>query len=450
MMRLALLSAAVVAALSVGPLSPRLCADNTTPAIVLNISDKLHQTALEAVGDDPRKAGAAIESLRGAGIAGLDALLAANSEALQKKMPAAPGAARVGRGAAKPAAEDPAWARIAAAIDAVAMQKDAYASRLYWYTDFEAAKAEARRQNKPILSLRMMGKLNEDLSCANSRFFRTTLYPDAEVSQYLRAHFILHWESVRPVPVITIDMGDGRKIVRTITGNSIHYVLDSKGRLVDGLPGLYGAKPFLAALDQARKTAISLSKTDTAAFDAGVKRFALERMEQINAAWAADASLTDATGKLEAPTQLQVTNRAKELASATSDELWAKIAAIHPDYAELDLSTRALIVAKNPAALAMPLAISKLAVESPLMKMIRNLQNSIVLDTVKNEYQMHGKIYQIMLTTNRLPLAAFNDKVYAEVFLTPRTDPWLGLAQPDVFAAIQNDGLVAPGAAASR
>ena len=42
-------------------------------------------------------------------------------------------------------------------------------------------------------------------------------------------------------------------------------------------------------------------------------------------------------------------------------------------------------------------------------------------------------------------LAAFNDRVYAELFLTPRSDPWLGLHQPSVYTAIERDGIVYPG-----
>ena len=38
-----------------------------------------------------------------------------------------------------------------------------------------------------------------------------------------------------------IDFGDGRKMERTLTGNSIHYVLDSEGRLIDALPGVFQA-----------------------------------------------------------------------------------------------------------------------------------------------------------------------------------------------------------------
>ena len=48
-----------------------------------------------------------------------------------------------------------------------------YTSQLYWYTDLEAAKAQAKRLGKPILSLRLLGKLTDEFSCANSRFFRT-------------------------------------------------------------------------------------------------------------------------------------------------------------------------------------------------------------------------------------------------------------------------------------
>src|SRR5262245_1041369 len=82
-------------------------------------------------------------------------------------------------------------ARLLADIDAVAAQRDAVWSRLYWYTDLEQAKTAAKAQKKPILYLRMLGKLTDEYSCANSRFFRTVLYANAKVSQLLRDHFVL-------------------------------------------------------------------------------------------------------------------------------------------------------------------------------------------------------------------------------------------------------------------
>jgi hypothetical protein len=135
-------------------------------------------------------------------------------------------------------------------IDQVGMQRYCSRSQLFWYTDFDQAKKAASSSGKPILTLRLLGKLNEDFSCANSRFFRTTLYANEEISGFLREHFILHWQSVRPVPKVTIDFGDGRKLERTLTGNSIHYILTPNGEVVDALPGLYGPKAFLEQITE--------------------------------------------------------------------------------------------------------------------------------------------------------------------------------------------------------
>ena len=33
-------------------------------------------------------------------------------------------------------------------------------------------------------------------------------------------------------------------------------------------------------------------------------------------------------------------------------------------------------------------------------------------------------------------------KVYAELFMTPRSDPWLGLMMSDTYTAIENAGVV--------
>src|SRR5689334_8323640 len=102
--------------------------------------------------------------------------------------------------------------RPAAGLDRVCAQKDAHTSLLYWFTELPAAVAEARRTGRPILSLRLLGRLDEELSCANSRFFRKLLDPEPRINELLRRDFVLHWESVRAVPKVTIDFGDGRRV----------------------------------------------------------------------------------------------------------------------------------------------------------------------------------------------------------------------------------------------
>ena len=90
----------------------------------------------------------------------------------------------------------------------------------------------------------MLGNLTDEYSCANSRFFRTALYANTNVSQILRDRFILVWTSERPVPVVSIAYGDGRVLKRVVerdlgsdifqvvvcgSGGFVHVVLWSEG-----------------------------------------------------------------------------------------------------------------------------------------------------------------------------------------------------------------------------
>lgn len=146
------------------------------------------------------------------------------------------------------------------ALDALCAQHDAHTTLLYWFTDLDAAIAEATRTGRPILSLVLLGRLDQERSCANSRFFRRSLYVDPAINRTLRDRFVLHWRSLRPVPQVTIDFGDGRRLVKTLTGNSAHLVLAPTGRPIDVLPGLFTAAVFARLLDEA----LALAATDHA------------------------------------------------------------------------------------------------------------------------------------------------------------------------------------------
>lgn len=159
---------------------------------------------------------------------------------------------------------------------------------MYWYTDWAKAQAAAKAQKKPILSLRLLGNLDEELSCANSRFFRVALYPNAQVSQYLRDRFILHWQSVRPAPVMTIDFGDGRQLKRTVTGNSIHYIVDAEGRPLEAIPGLYGPQAFLEQLQRGEKLWKQVSTLPGAERQDAIRQYHRDRILAVQTNWTQD------------------------------------------------------------------------------------------------------------------------------------------------------------------
>jgi hypothetical protein len=389
---------------------------------------------------------AAISELRGMGPAGLDALRAQYADEINAHI-ANPTAAR-----------DEQWQRITAALDAVAQQKNSYIAGLYWYTDIDAAKKASKALGRPILSLRLLGKLTDEFSCANSRFFRTVLYPNDEVSAVLHDRFVLHWRSVRPVPTVTIDFGDGRKLERTLTGNSIHYILDSQARPLDALPGLYGPRAFLRGLLNAEKLFQSLAAKNEQERAWMLRDYYAQQHNRIAAAWTID------TGKIggkvpqgfkvspgrdgnnalsiaqlamtKAVTEvniLQGMNMATDQLNKITDETaWKKIAQLHPVDAELDNRSIALIKLQNP-----------LMTDDDFFRLQRKFQELVALDTVRNEYLMHTKLYTWLLKEPvRDDVEKLNEKVYESLFLTPNSDPWLGLFSPEVYTALDNGGVV--------
>jgi hypothetical protein len=437
----------------------------------------LRMLARDLLAEDAARAEEALAELRSAGPKGLEVVLAVYAEEVAR----ADELARQG---------DPRWRRIAAAIDKIAGQKDAWASGLYWYTDIEEAKAAARDSGKPILSLRLLGRLDTDLSCANSRFFRTALYANAEVSTALRERFVLHWKSVRPVPVVTIDMGDGRTIRRTITGNSIHYVLDADGRPVDAVPGLYGPAAFLRTLDEAARVervirgyrdelrAVELAAWHEGQSEAARRRWAEDLMDlgvdvgsfaEAGVSQAAEPAVdgADATAEVyptaveaaplaigksaaEVPLVRAILVDAGTLSDKTTGDASAKIAAIpwHVEDAQLDAGTRRLMAAKfPPAERAGKRAMTKRLLEDPMLRVVANFERSIAEDTVRNEYTFHRQIHDWFAAglADAADVDVLNEKVYAELFLTPSADPWLGLVPADAYAAIDGDGLEEPG-----
>jgi len=410
----------------------------------------------------------AIAELRKLGPKGLDLLFQVYGEQIT----------RLSAQSQRERASDPEWQRLTDALDRVSQQRDSYASRLYWHTDLEQAMAAARASGKPILSLRLLGNLTDEFSCANSRFFRSILYANTTVSAFLRENFVLHWKSVRPAPRVTIDFGDGRKIERTLTGNSIHYVLDADGRVLDAIPGLYGPAAFLKALDQALSAFRSSSGKPGEAREASLRDYHKAAMESIFAEFRADiiragARLNPRFFTIETdasappPNALQAAPRAMTKMVAETKTLksigivdpllvlpqsdgvrervlaslrpesdmteWVKIAALRAVNSRLDASSIALIRSQYP---------SMAPGDAAMSRILQNLEYYLAIDTVRNEF-MHANLHAWLIDGSlSQDVERLNERVYTGFFLTPRSDPWLGLLSPDTYTGLVDGGIV--------
>lgn len=354
------------------------------------------------------------------------------------------------------------------ALDRVCGVRDCADIRLFWYTDLEAARKQARAEGKPILSLRLLGRLDEEFSCANSRYFRTVYYRNREINSLLRERFVLHWRSVRPVPKVTIDFGDGNRLERTLTGNSIHYVLDSRGRLVEALPGLSGPETFLSLLEDSERAAVEAARLS----DANLVRWATARharqlngraesyLEEIRSVPAepepelvvaavppppapeprSETDL-DEVPMARDPWAIQASTRVLETGSKSSgeqpllaalddvtDRELQDLAKLRRPRVHLDADSRAFLLRKH-------------GVTDPAEaeRLVDAFETTVALDEVINEYRTGPAILKKLRDPKEwkdLDLEAFNEWVYEEVFRAPLSDPWMGLAPEDVYVAL--------------
>jgi hypothetical protein len=262
---------------------------------------------------------------------------------------------------------------------------------------------------------------------------------------------------------------------------------------VDALPGLYGARVFLAGLQKAESVARTSEGMGNEARVAALRDYHNASEVEIQTSFLRDLSrvqpenpgplpsslgFTGPLPKLElakangaparAPSAAEAGTRAltktaierpllrpggkpgpgarpgsERIENNLSDEIWQKIAALHEDEATLDPGARMLIRLKSPnARTAVLAAVGKRQVEDPLLRSMRNLERSIAEDTVRNEYTMHTRIHEWLAEQPFVELDQLNSKVYAQLFLTPDSDPWLGLVPADTFSALENDGLI--------
>lgn len=391
--------------------------------------------------------------------------------------------------------------RLEARIDQVAGARYSSRSGLFWHTDWTRAQKEAQRTGKPILSLRMLGKLTDEYSCANSRFFRTTLYVSPSIARQLRERFVLHWRTFRPAPVMTIDFGDGRVLRRTITGNSAHYLLTADGRPLDVLPGMYAPRAFAAWLKRADELHRRFTSAASGQQEIVLRRYHHQRLEQIardrandlarlvartrgpggrpafpaleNAAQVGSQQQAAPTLSVRRPARKPTTRptaaegariaapkRAVEaplIDAATRSRLvrrtiqplagppapraqFRQLADLHPEFRELDRATLAVIRTENPAATESQ---PDRGSERVWQRMLERFRQEIAIDTLRNEYELHRRLHQRFANGQaEREVEPLNRWVYAALFEMPAEDPWLGLAPANVYSGLVNNGWV--------
>jgi hypothetical protein len=293
----------------------------------------------------------------------------------------------------------------------------------------------------------MLGDLTDELSCANSRFFRALLYSDPELARFLDESFVLHWSSERPVPTVTIDFGDGRRITTTTTGNSAHYVLDADGRVLDVLPGLYDPDAFEARLRDAiaLNDAVERAPEERDAIVREHHRRAAEATERRMASWTAsdptlggwmrrppagtdggDPTAMDAQpiaiskSRVETPVLRGMEGVGDGPTRDPSPEALREMAPA----VELSATAIAIFERDRPARPEETVG----AHAQRIVGVVERTERDLAVDAFVNEVRLHFQVHRWFAAGEvDGDFAAVNARVYGELFATPRSDPWLGL-----------------------
>ena len=348
-------------------------------------------------------------------------------------------------------------------LDAVAQQRDAAASGLFWETDMDRALAQAQERGVPVLSLRMLGALTDERSCANSRFFRTLLYTDPTLAKFLVEGFVLHWSTERPVPQVEIDFGDGRVLHTTATGNSAHYLLDHEGRVLDVLPGLYDARTFQTRLEEGVRLHAAIARHPQ-------RRDALLQAYHRDAARAIEerfARVMDAELRAWMNRAPGGSNDEPVPALTAQPITVAKARIETPMLSLIDLERRATRrepVEDRLRRLANPIDFSEAArglvrrdrpqrsdetdasYEERIAALMKGAAESVAYDTLINEARLHYQIHGWFAAgAAEHDFEAVNARVYRELFATPQSDPWLGLVDDTTYDGLSEAGAIVRG-----
>jgi len=235
------------------------------------------------------------------------------------------------------------------------------------------------------------------------------LFSQPELAGFLSEHFECAWESVRPVPRLSIDFGNGHTLERTLRGNIATYLCTSEGETFDLLAGLVDAGEYRARLAQGLELFAELRAPSAA--DSRVARVAAWHGALCASEPVREGLRNYAKSAVELPLE-------RQLAPASSSRF--------------DPLVAAELLGEQPAPSPF---VSKLAVEAPLEIELagRRLDASALARDTAFQRQLGYRLAHALLSGHPLETpATLTRDVYRTLLHVDLDDPYLGLA-PDVL-----------------
>jgi hypothetical protein len=124
------------------------------------------------------------------------------------------------------------------------------------------------------------------------------------------------------------------------------------------------------------------------------------------------------------------------------------MASKHVEDSRLDEASKRLIAAQRPRA--WQSADLHVLNADELAARESEFEYTMAQESVRNEYALHSAIHAWMASPAGLDFATLDARVYGKLFATPKEDPWLGLAEVQVFTGLDDDGATLPAKADTK
>jgi len=227
------------------------------------------------------------------------------------------------------------------------------------------------------------------------------LFSREEVAAFIARNFEPAWESVRPVPILRIDFGNGHVSTRTLHGNVASYVCTADGEVMDILPGIYTPDGYTTALEPPRSLALALNRSEPAPRQARLRDYHRQRAGQLRAV----QQLVNAGPAGPQPGRA---NNGPINRDRGKDVIERRV--------EQVVVIPGLINGANAAPGPMPRTAAELANWAPL-----------AADTVRNETQQRLLIHDRFASADPVRPEQIKRWLYREVLHADLDDPYLGL-----------------------
>jgi hypothetical protein len=256
------------------------------------------------------------------------------------------------------------------------------------------------------------------------------LLSQPDLAAWMSETFECAWETVRDVPRVSFDFGEGRVVRRTLHGNVVTWICDAQGRALDALGGLYDAPTYRARLQQAALLAKHLAERPDEASRAATFHDYHARQAERTAAGGTPLYVgrapISAVSKivLERRTELAIVDPGADLRTLAADKGAVEIPIERALESQVSLSK---FRAERPVERAVALDAPRPSGEKLAAPGVRADKGLLAQDTALGETRFRPLIHAVLAETGSVGYGAITKRVYRDVLHVDLDDPWLGL-----------------------